>query len=228
MKLLALDTSTETLSAAVQHGANQWQHQGVGGAQASFTLLPTIQRLMQEAGLRLAELDAIVFGQGPGSFTGLRSACAVAQGLGYGAGVPLLPVCSLLAVAEQARQAHGLMQVVAVLDARMNQVYAAHYDWNQAMPWLAAAALLAPEAVRLPVGYRLVGNAWAVYGKRLPDNGLGPVLALPHATALLALAPRLLQAGLAVAPADALPLYVRDQVARTTLERAQDRAAALP
>jgi tRNA threonylcarbamoyladenosine biosynthesis protein TsaB len=132
MKLLAFDTSTEHLSIAVSwllDGRVQVRtHEGPGGAMASSTLIPAALALLAQAGLTLRELDAIVFGAGPGSFTGLRTACAVAQGLGYGAGVPLLPVDTLLAVAEEARHAlapaGGAFQVVAVLDARMDEVYA--------------------------------------------------------------------------------------------------------
>jgi tRNA threonylcarbamoyl adenosine modification protein YeaZ len=141
MKLLAFDTSTDHLSIAVSwllDGRVQVRtHEGPGGAMASSTLIPAALALLAQAGLTLRELDAIVFGAGPGSFTGLRTACAVAQGLGYGAGVPLLPVDTLLAVAEEARHAlapaGGAFQVVAVLDARMDEVYAARYVWDGAL-----------------------------------------------------------------------------------------------
>src|SRR3990167_7453895 len=133
MNLLAFDTSTDTLSIAVQHGDAVWQHTGPGGAQASATLIPTVRSLMAQAGLSFDTLEAIVFGRGPGSFTGLRTACAVAQVLAFGArggqGVPVLPVDTLLAVAEEARQQYGCTQVVAVLDARMEEVYHARCEW---------------------------------------------------------------------------------------------------
>ena len=133
MNLLAFDTSTDTLSIAVQHGDGVWQHQGPGGAQASSALIPAVRALMAQAGLTFDTLDAVVFGRGPGSFTGLRTACAVAQGLAFGAkggqGVPVLPVDTLLAVAEEARQQHGCTHVVAVLDARMDEVYHARCEW---------------------------------------------------------------------------------------------------
>lgn len=98
--LLAFDTSTEQLSVAVQRGRDgqRFAHTGAGGAQASATLIPTVQALLAQAGLALGELQAIVFGRGPGSFTGLRTACSVAQGLAWGAGLPVLPVDTLLAV----------------------------------------------------------------------------------------------------------------------------------
>lgn len=224
MNLLAFDTSTEQLSVAVQRGGDAPRvHTGAGGAQASASLLPVILQLMQEAGLELAQLDAITFGRGPGSFTGLRTACSVAQGLGWGAGVPLLPVDTLLAVAEEARALSGEASVCAVLDARMDQVYWAAYAWS-ATGWTerAPARLDAPEAVRLDGGAVLVGNAASAYGDRLPPAAR--IDALPTAPALLRLAPQLLAAGQAVPAASALPLYIRDKVAQTTQERALARA----
>lgn len=226
-KLLAFDTSTDVLSVAVRHGDRIVAHSGVGGAQASSTLIPLIRRLLGEAGLTLAELDAIAFGRGPGSFTGLRTACAVAQGLGFGAGVPLLPIDTLQAVADEARHRFGAERVVALLDARMDQVYAAHYAFNRDGDVSSAAEpeLLAPEQVTVPDGWALAGNAFAAYGERLP-SGTARHAVLPTAEALLRLAPALLAAGGAVAPADAWPLYVRDKVAQTTEERAALKAAA--
>ena len=132
-KLLAFDTSTEALSVAVRRGDRVFSRSGPGGAQASSSLIPLIQELLAEAGLAMAELDAIAFGRGPGSFTGLRTACSVAQGLGFGAGVALLPVDTLHAVAEEARHRFGATRVVALLDARMDELYAANYDFGQAL-----------------------------------------------------------------------------------------------
>ncbi|MBT2324929.1 tRNA (adenosine(37)-N6)-threonylcarbamoyltransferase complex dimerization subunit type 1 TsaB [Variovorax paradoxus] len=224
-KLLAFDTSTEALSVAVRHGDRLLAHSGAGGAQASTTLIPLIQQLLAEAGLALAELDAIAFGRGPGSFTGLRTACSVAQGLGFGAGVRLLPIDTLHAVAEEARYRFGAERVVAVLDARMDQVYAARYGFGATQASAGEAELLAPEDVELPPGWVLAGNAFAAYGERLPA-GAARHEVLPTATAMLRLAPELLAAGLAVAPAEAWPLYVRDKVAQTTEERAALKASA--
>ena len=108
-RLLAFDTSTDRLSVAVQHGDQRFTHDGEGGAQSSATLIPMVRALLARADLPLKSLDAIVFGRGPGSFTGLRTACAVAQGFAYGAGVPVLPVDTLLAVAQDARSRHGIL-----------------------------------------------------------------------------------------------------------------------
>lgn len=227
-RLLAFDTSTESLSVAVSDGVRVLERSGAGGAQASATLLPTILSLLDEAGLALAQLDAIAFGCGPGSFTGLRTACSVAQGLAFGTqaqrteGVPLLPVDTLLAVAEQARHSAGATQVVAALDARMDQVYAGHYRF-EAERWQQDGdfELLAPEALAVPAGWTLAGNAAAAYGARLA--GAPGVAVLPVAAAMLRLAPQLLAAGAAVPAHAALPRYVRDKVAKTTAERMAEK-----
>ena len=226
MNLLAFDTSTDTLSIAVARGAARWQHSGPGGAQASATLLPAIRQLLAEAGLALGDLDASAFGRGPGSFTGLRTACAVAQGLAFGAGggrsVPVLPIDTLAAVAEAARQQYGCTDVVAVLDARMNEVYWARYQWQGSSD--GDFGLCAPEALVAAPGWSVVGNAQTIYGERLAPDAQH-LHALPEASALLNLAPALLAAGGAVPAAQALPRYIRNKVAKTTQERAHERAA---
>lgn len=245
MKLLAIDTSTEAMSVAVMRddtGAAQvWQHSGTGGAQASLHLIATVQRLMGEAGLKFSELDAVCFGAGPGSFTGLRTACSVAQGLGFGAGVPLVPVNSLQAVAEQARWLHcpesPAGEILVALDARMDEMYVGRWSFARGVDgvqWTAPqdSHLVRPEALDLPALPShvtvLAGNAHAVYGDRM---GVAPahvavVQALPTATAMLRLAPGLMAGGHAVPAEQALPSYVRDKVAQTTQERADARAAA--
>lgn len=235
MKILAFDTSTDALSVAVGvwpaggGEAQVWQHSGPGGAKASATLVPAVLALLQQATLTLAELDAIAFGRGPGAFTGLRTACAVAQGLAFGANLPVLPVDTLHAMAEEARHQHGARQVVVALDARMDEVYTARFDFD-----LDAAAqdtgfnVVAPEALRAEPPWVLVGNAFAAYGERLP-TGVPRLAVLPTATALLRLAPALLAAGRAVHADDAMPLYIRDKVAFTTDERlARAVQAAVP
>ena len=237
LNLLAFDTSTDQLSVAVQHGDLLLEHSGAGGALSSTTLLPLILHLLAQAGLTLGELDAIAFGRGPGSFTGLRTACAVAQGLGFGAHVPLLPVDTLHAVAEEARHRFGVTRVVAVLDARMDQVYAARYAFDEedvadheanasADTEIGEAQLLAPEGLVVPPGFALAGNAFAAYGERLPAATERHAV-LPTAAAMLRLAPALLAAGRSVEPANAAPLYVRDKVAQTTEERAAIKAGAI-
>ena len=226
LKLLAFDTSTETLSIAVARGPGLpvLERTGPGGPQASATLIPAIEDALAEAGLRLDGLDAIAFGQGPGSFTGLRTAAAVAQGLGFGAGVPVLPIGTLLAIAEEAHQECGVTRVVAMLDARMDEVYFAAYERIGEL-WVirAAPALGRPEDAQVPPGWCIAGNVLDLHRARLPAAAL-QVPALPTARALLRLAPAALADGTCHAAAQALPLYIRDKVAQTTEERAAERA----
>lgn len=248
LKLLAIETSTDLLSVAISGPGGVVEHQGPGAAQSSATLLPAVQALLAQAGWPLAALDAIVFARGPGAFTGLRTACAVAQGLAYGArsaahpqGLPVLPVDTLLALAETARYTRAQAGrstpacVAALLDARMDELYVALYACGpqglDPMP-LQPPRLCAPADLgawlqqALPAGLSLaagdcllVGNVFDVYDEPLQQVPGERQHALPSAAALLRLAPGLLAAGRAVAAQDALPLYVRDKVARTTAER---------
>jgi tRNA threonylcarbamoyladenosine biosynthesis protein TsaB len=241
LRFLCIDASTDTLSVALgsdQSGGAVYAYQGPGAAQASTTLLPAVRDLLARAGWSLEALDAIAFGRGPGAFTGLRTACAVAQGLAWGArgprhpyGLPVLPIDTLAAVAEEARERRRMAGlpvppvVVAMLDARMDEIYVAIEGGEGEV--LDGARLCAPGAlaghVRAHVpagaGVLLAGNVFDVYGERLADLPGERQLALPTASALLRLAPAAWRAGRAVRAQDALPLYVRDKVALTTAER---------
>ena len=242
LKFLAFDTATHRLSVAVTDGTRVWQHASPGGAQASTTLIPTILKLLADSCMALGDMDAIVFGRGPGSFSGLRTACAVAQGLAFGAnhgtGIAVLPVDTLMAVAEEARfqqagalgEADAAVTITALLDARMDEMYVQSYEFysGQCRP-VDACELIRPEnLVPGPHVRLLAGNVFGVYAGRLPAGlaALPCVDALPTATALLRLAPALLGAGQCVDAAEALPLYVRDKVAQTTDERARIKADA--
>ena len=192
MKLLAIDCSTERMSVALAQGDRRWTHEGAGGAQASAGLIPAIMGLLGEAQLTLKELDAIAFGQGPGAFTGLRTACAVAQGLALGAKLRLLPIDSLLMLAHAALRSNPSLlegmrrsnpslreakrrsnpqffRVMSVLDARMGQVYVAAYEHGpDGWRCLQAPSLSQPEALVLPAdwqeqGFLLASNAHAIY-----------------------------------------------------------------
>jgi len=243
MPILAFDTSTDRMSIALVrmvNGAQQvWSFEAQGGAQSSHTLVPAIMDLMAQAGLTLAELDAVAFGRGPGAFTGLRTGCAVAQGLAFGARarsggapVPVLPLDSLMVLAEQARLQHApeaaRWQVLALLDARMDEIYAGSYLWaHGAWQTVAGPMLASPQDLRAEGSEALAGNVFANYGDRLPDADHWPrFTVLPEARAMLSLAPGLLARGHAVDPALALPVYIRDKVASTTAERAAAHAVA--
>ncbi|WP_291012241.1 tRNA (adenosine(37)-N6)-threonylcarbamoyltransferase complex dimerization subunit type 1 TsaB [Hydrogenophaga sp.] len=257
LKLLAIETSTDTLSVALGSGAPgqpMWQHTGPGAAQASLTLLPVIQALLAEAGWSLQVLDALVFGRGPGSFTGLRTACAVVQGLAYGArtpqrpdGLPVLPVDTLKALAGEAlasqSEAGGPAprRIAALLDARMGELYVAAYSLGDdglvehSPPRLCAPADFADwwrDAWPADAGHDvrndlLAGNVFDGHGAEFSQVPGRRQPALPTARALLQLAPAALAAGEAVPPHQALPLYVRDKVAQTSVEREQLRREQL-
>ena len=229
MKLLAIDCSTERMSVALALGDRRWAHEGEGGAQASAALIPAIMGLLDEAQLPLKELDAIAFGQGPGAFTGLRSACAVAQGLALGAELRLLPIDSLLMLAHASRSSNPQSpRVLSVLDARMGQVYVAAYEHDlDGWRCLQAPSLSQPEALVLPLGWQeqgfvLASNAHAIYqeafASTLSQGGVA-IEAWPQAVVMLDLAALAYARGESVSPAEALPLYVRDKVALTSAER---------
>ena len=237
MNILAFDTSTDTLFIALGTGLGDadeqvWTYTGPGAAQSSTSLLPEIQSLMAQAGLGFDALDAIAFGAGPGSFTGLRTSCAVAQGLGFASGRPVLAIDSLMAVAEDARAKLGLptsTAILAMLDARMDEMYTGYYRFNSKQ-WLSdmPKRLVKPENLDDAGPWTPAGNVFANYGSRLPAHAmtLPAIEALPTAEAMLRLAPALLAAGHATPAALAHPVYVRDKVAQTTEERAALRAAA--
>ena len=275
MNRLAIETSTEQLSVAVMARGQVWSHQGPGGAQASAGLLAAVHAVLAQAGLALNDMGVIAMGRGPGSFTGLRTACAVSQGLAFGLGVGIVPIDTLLALAEEGRhicaadlsqaqagpdnaapmsahlglgvvaqsaQKHpsnaqdsappkveGIDRFYAVIDARMGQLYTAAYE-HRAGLWhtMQAPAVQNPADCALPQAWS--GQpVWAVGLAQdlLPTlNGvaLSWVAAHPTASALLRLADQAQANGGEVAPALALPLYLRDKVAQTTAERAQAKA----
>jgi tRNA threonylcarbamoyladenosine biosynthesis protein TsaB len=229
VRLLAFDTATDTTAVALRCGRGDFVALQPGGALASTTLLPCIRALLGQAGLALSDLDAIAFGRGPGAFTGLRTSCSVAQGLGFGLGRPLLPVDSLLIVAEDARaqaaQEGADFDVGVAMDARMDEVYAGRFRWA-AGRWqtLDPAALYTLPALAThwaePPRW-LAGSAISAFGERLRLPEALPRLPAQRqrAAALLRLAQQSHDDGDAVDPADALPLYLRDKVALTTRER---------
>ena len=225
MKLLAFDTSTPWLSVACGEG-NVWATRGeMAGQSHSERLLPSIDAVLAEAGWSLADLDAIAFGAGPGAFTGVRIACGVAQGLAFGANLPVVPVPTLLALAQHAWRERQATNVFACLDARMREVYVAFYA-REANDWrvVRAPAVEKPDDVVVPGDYRWQGegDGFAVYPAlaRLPGVTSAHADAVPSARAIGELALPLIAQGQGVPAADARPLYVRHRVALTTAERA--------
>lgn len=229
--LLAFDTATEHMSIALRGGSSLSTHEAAGGAAASAALIPAIQALLSKAGLGFGDVDAIGYGRGPGAFTGLRTACSVAQGLALGLGRPVLVLDTLMAVAEDCRLDVPHDDVWVAMDARMQQVYAAHYR-HDGERWQTASDAALYDLDALAALWRaapprcVAGTALTAFGERLPvGDAVTRPDALPRGRALAALASGAWRAGLLHDAADAQPLYLRDKVALTTVEREAARIA---
>ncbi len=238
MKLLALDTATEHMAVALVTAPGTALTRNLpGGAAASSQLIPQVLALLAEAGLHLTSLDAVAFGQGPGAFTGLRTAVSVAQGLAFGAALGVLPIDSLLLVADDAlAQAAGdtvMHQPGWVLmDARMDEIYAARYQ-HDGRGWHVLTAPALYDLATLHTLWAAEAPAWACGSALAAFDGrlaLGTARCWPHiadrAAALARLAEAALQVGPLLPAEAALPLYLRDKVALTTAEREAARRAS--
>ena len=236
--ILALETSSELASCALLYGDTILRRDAVGVRTHSLSILPMVQSLLAEAGLVLADCDAIAYGSGPGSFTGVRTACGVAQGLAFGAHLPVVPVVTLAAMALachqqgqiQAPAGHGA-DILAVLDARMGEVYWAqyHFDGSSATPQVVIGPTLsAPDGV-LPQGaVQACGNGLEAYAAAFvnaPFAAGGQPGLMPHAAQVGQLARLAFAAGQVVSAADAQPLYLRNKIAYTSAERLDIKTA---
>jgi tRNA threonylcarbamoyladenosine biosynthesis protein TsaB len=223
LKVLAFDTSTEYCSVALLQEGAIMSHEVLAGQRHSELILPLVRQALAEAGLTLAQLDGIAFGAGPGSFTGLRIACGIAQGLALGAGLPVAGICTLEALAQGA----GGGRIIAALDARMGQIYHAAYE-EGADGWqsIAEPALCFPQdAPLVPNGnWSGCGSGFDIYDQVLRaryGDGVKHIISgmRPHARPIAQLAAPRFAAGEGVDPADAAPLYIRNKVALKEKER---------
>ena len=223
MHILSFDTSTEWLSVAAGDGASWSTLLERAGPANSERFVPAIDSVLADAGWRLADLDGIAFGAGPGAFTGVRIACSVAQGLALGAQLPVVAIPTLLALAQEAWRDHGATRVFACLDARMREVYLAFYirhddGWRVERE----PAVIKPADVQAPAGvWDGEGDGFAAYGQlaSLPSVAAVHAGTLPTAVAIGELAFPLFEKGLGVPASQARPLYIRQRVALTTSER---------
>lgn len=219
MNVLALETSTETASLALSCAGELKSVSLLSPPAHSSLLLPALKKLLAEAQIGLSQLDVIACGVGPGAFTGVRLACSVAQGLALGAGLPVVPVGSLLALA----QGQDGNKVYCAMDARMGEVYAAAYLREKNGGWheVLAPYCMPPQSMRVvpELGWVAAGTAFKVYLNEMPElltERFWVVKdAVPTAAAVLALAQNIPW----IDPADLAPLYVRDRVAQTVAER---------
>ena len=223
MRVLALETSTEYCSVALWQDGNVSSRCELVGQKHSEILIEMLDGLLREAGVKLAQLDGIAFGAGPGSFTGVRIACGVAQGLALGADLPVAGVCTLQALA----QASGHDKVIAALDARMGETYHAAYE-KRAGAWVTIGEPIfcLPQAAPGVAGHGWfgAGSGFAAYGTALNERYAGQLAgmdgqAAPQASAIAELAAAQFAAGRGVDAAQAMPVYLRDKVALKTSER---------
>ena len=228
MDILAIETSTEYCSAALWRDGKVTERCELVGQKHSEVLIAMLDALLRDAGCRIRDVDGIGFGKGPGSFTGVRIACGVAQGLALGADVKVVGVCTLEALA----QSSGRDKVVAALDARMGELYLAAYEkrndgWVEVIAPCLCSADTAPNLAG--DGWFGAGSGFAVneaalsvrYGRQL--SGTDAQIA-PGAAAVAQIAAIEFARGNAVDAALALPLYLRDKVALKTREREEARA----
>ena len=221
MKVLALDTATEACSAALYVDGEYAERMEIAPREHANLVLGMVDALLAEADLSLRDLDALAFSRGPGAFTGVRIGVGVAQGLGFGADLPLVPVSTLAALAHGAWRIHGEPSILAALDARMGEVYwAACSVAGEGQVAVPCEQVSLPERVSAAgSGWFGAGSGWASYHDQLVAS-VGAALSgtdgnlFPRARDVAALGVMMFREGMQVSPAQAQPVYLRDQVAR--------------
>lgn len=220
MKLLAIDTTEDACSAALLVDGGVDERFELAPRRHSELILPMMDVLLTEAGLGLRDLDALAFARGPGAFTGLRIAASIVQGAALGADLPVVPVSSLQALAQGAWREQARGASLCAFDARMGEVYWGAFRVEQGVARAVGEEhVSAPDRVELPAGadWSGAGSGWAAYPDMVGAGlaGAPPALAglMVHAADVAVLAEQLFAAGHAVAPGEALPVYLRDQVA---------------
>ena len=219
MKLLAIETATHACSAALWVDGQRLDRTQVAPRQHSALVLAMVDELLVDASLSLGNLDAIAFGQGPGSFMGVRLAVGIAQGLAFGAELPVIPVSTLQALAQVAYQAKSISSVIAGWDARMNGIYWGAYTLDEAgiMQSVKADALNEPNEITLPAEHEwlLAGNAWDVYREKLDEKILACSMMTdiyPQASAVVEIGANLFSQGKVTSVEQAEPVYLRTKV----------------
>jgi len=229
VKLLAIDTATEACSAALSINGETLGRYEVAPRRHAQLILPMVESLLAEAGVVLHDIEALAFGRGPGSFTGVRIASGVIQGIGFATELPVVPVSTLAALAQGAYRQFGCRDVAAAIDARMGEVYWGCYriDETLLMQLDGEERVVPPEQVALPAEGSWVGagSGWAAYSEVLKGTLHAAVSTvhgelLPNAFDIATLAVNDFNQGRSVSAAEALPIYLRDKVAKKRGEQA--------
>lgn len=228
MNLLAIDTATEACSAALLQDDDIYERYQLAPREHNRMILPMISALLDEAGVEAGDLDAIAFGCGPGSFTGVRIAAGVTQGIAFGLELPVVPISTLAALSLDAMETTGIDVAYACIDARMNEVYWGIYERDcrgeislVGEESVTAAATVNGLAGRAAVG---TGSGWMTYSDVLPHR-VGAYLSsvlpdrFPRAGSIARLGALTLLRGHGIPAEQAQPVYLRDNVARKSNER---------
>lgn len=223
MRILAIDTATEACSVALWNDGTTFAHFEECPREHTQRILPLVKNILTEGNTALTDLDALAYGRGPGSFTGVRIGIGIAQGLALGADLPMIGVSTLATMAQGAWRMTGASRVLAAIDARMGEVYWAEYTRDENGVWHGeeSEAVLKPEAVterlkQLTGEWATVGTGWPAWPEMAKDTGLTLVdgnMLLPAAEDMLPVACQQLAAGKTVVVEHAEPVYLRNTVA---------------
>ncbi|GEM74763.1 tRNA (adenosine(37)-N6)-threonylcarbamoyltransferase complex dimerization subunit type 1 TsaB [Vibrio sagamiensis] len=222
VKILAIDTATENCSVALLVNDKVISRSEVAPRDHTKKVLPMVDEVLKEAGLSLHELDALAFGQGPGSFTGVRIGIGIAQGLAFGADLPMIGISTLAAMAQASYRKHGTTDVAVAIDARMSEVYWARYARQTDGTWTAvdAECVIPPERLANEVQadnntWAQAGTGWQAYQESLaamPLSFIQTDVLYPDSQDIVILAQREFELGNTVAVEDSSPVYLRDNV----------------
>ena len=225
MKILAIDTATEACSAALYIDGLITEQYQLAPREHTKLLLKMVESLLEQADLQLKDLDALAFGCGPGSFTGVRISTGVIQGLAFASDLPVLPVSTLAALAQMTYDKHGFKAVLSGIDARMGEMYWAYYQLaeNNLMVLIGEEKVSSALSIKFPIDLSHkccgAGSGWDSYSVQL-NEALGDRITdiyadyLPHASSIAKLAVEDFNQGLAIKAAEALPVYLRNDVAK--------------
>lgn len=221
-KILAIDTATENCSVALLANDQVISRSAVAPRDHTKKVLPMVDEVLKEAGLTLQELDALAFGRGPGSFTGVRIGIGIAQGLAFGADLPMIGVSTLAAMAQGSHRLHGVTNVAVAIDARMSEVYWARYSRQDNGEWVGIdeecvipPARLTEEAQADDKMWTTAGTGWDAYQEVLADlpfNLTNGEVLYPDSQDIVILAEQEFKKGNTVPVEDSSPVYLRDNV----------------
>lgn len=222
MNLLALDTSTENCSAAITINGELYQQQQMTQRGHSTLILGMLDQLFKQADASIADIDALAFGRGPGSFTGVRIGVGVAQGIAFARELPVIPVSTLAAIAQMAYEHSGQANIAVAMDARMDEIYAASFHVKEGFVQLLDAEKVCAAEQFLPANTQSwfgAGNGWEVYAEALQAGFAGQLTGknttiYPQADIILKLAEQQFSRGEFVSADKALPVYLRNDVAK--------------